>query len=303
MNIHKNATLTPRGRARVVHRVRVQGVPVALVAAEAGVSRQTIYRWLARAAFEDRSSRPTRLARQHTRAVRRRVQRLRARRWSSLRIARVEGLPIPTVVTMLRRFGLNRLPPVRPVEPIVRYEHATPGALLHLDVKKLARITRGPGHRIHGDRTTRVYGAGWEYVHIAIDDATRLAYAEVLPDETGATAAAFLARAVRWYQRRGITPQRLLTDNAKAYRSHVHTAVARALAIRQLYTRPYRPQTNGKAERFIRTLLTEWAYERAYASSARRTAALAPYLLYYNTARPHGGLAYQTPRQRLTACL
>jgi transposase InsO family protein len=303
VNVHKNATLTPRGRAALVYLVTHDGLSVTAASTRIGVSRTTVYRWLRRAtAFGDRSSRPRRLARLHPRAVRRRVVKHRARRWSSLRIARTEGLPVATVVTMLRRLGLNRLPPIQPAEPIVRYERAHAGELLHVDVKKLARIARGPGHRIHGDRRKRVEGAGWEYAHVAIDDASRLAYVELLPDETATTATAFLYRALRWYWRRRIRVARLMTDNAKVYHSHVHTAATRAAGIRQIFTRPYRPCTNGKAERFIRTLLTEWAYARAYHTSARRTAALAPYLSYYNTKRPHGGIGFITPQQRLAIC-
>lgn len=299
--MHKNATLTPRGRGRLVRRVQAGEVSVSQAALEAGVSRTTVYRWLRREEFSDRSSRPRRLARLHPRAVRRRVERGRKRRWSSLRIARAEGLPVPTVVTMLRRWGLNRLPPVRPPEPVQRYERAHAGELLHIDVKKLARIVR-PGHRIHGNRHARAYGAGWEFVHIAIDDASRLAYAELLPDERADTATAFFARAIRWYRRRRIRIQELLTDNGNAYRSRQHRALCQAERIQARFTRPYRPQTNGKAERFIRTLLTEWAYARAYHNSARRKAALATYLHHYNAERPHGGIGFITPQQRMRAC-
>lgn len=306
MNVHKNATLTPRGRRLLVRWVTEDGVSVADASTRLGISRTTAYRWLRRAAVTadlgDRSSRPHRLARQHPRALRRRIVKRRHQRWSSLRIARTEALPVATVVTMLRRWGLNRLPPLRPKEPVVRYERQRAGELLHVDVKKLARITRGPGHRIHGDRTTRVAGAGWEYAHVAIDDASRLAYVELLPDETALTAAAFLCRALRWFGRRRITIERLLTDNAGIYRSRVHTAVTRAAQIRQLFTRPYRPCTNGKAERFIRTLLNEWAYARPYHTSTHRAQALPTYLLYYNSQRPHGGIGYLTPQQRLAHC-
>lgn len=186
MNVHKNASLTPRGRAALVRFVEVEGLSVLEVSQRLGLSRTTVYRWLRRATeFGDRSSRPRRLARQHPRAVRRRVEKHRQQRWSLLRIARAEGLPIPTVVTMLRRWGLNRLTPLTPREPIVRYERTRAGELLHVDVKKLARITRGPGHRIHGDRRTKVEGAGWEYLHIAIDDASRLAVLRAPPRRNG----------------------------------------------------------------------------------------------------------------------
>lgn len=302
MNVHKNASLTPAGRARLVAAVLREGVRPAVVARQFRVSVTTVRRWVRRAeageALADHSSRPRRLARQHPRPVRRRVEKLRRRRASSLRIARETGLPVATVVTMLRRLGLNRLPRLQPPEPIVRYERARPGELLHVDVKKLGRIAR-VGHRIHGDRTTRARGIGWEFVHVALDDCTRVAYAEVLADEQGATAAAFLERAFAWFAARRIAVERLLSDNGSCYRSRAVRTVLEAQDIRHLFTRAYRPQTNGKAERFIRTLLAEWAYARAYPTSRHRTARLMAYLHHYNAERPHGGLGFITPQQRL----
>ena len=304
MNVHKNASLTPAGRARLVAAVLRDGARPAIVAREFRVSVTTVRRWVRRAvagdALADHSSRPRRFARQHARPLRRRVVKLRRRRASSLRIARETGLPLSTVVTMLRRLGLNRLPARTPPEPVVRYERARPGELLHVDVKKLGRIRR-VGHRItgRGPGTHGGRGAGWEYVHVALDDCTRLAYAEVLADERGATAAGFLARALAWFAARQITVERLLSDNGACYRSRAVRAMLADRQIRHLFTRPYRPQTNGKAERFIRTLLGEWAYVRAYPTSRRRSAALPAYLLHYNTERPHGGLGFITPQQRL----
>ena len=304
MNVHKNASLTPAGRARLVAAVLVEGEAPANVARQFRVSDTTVRRWVRRAeageGLEDHSSRPRRLARQHARPLRRRVLRLRRRRASSLAIARDTGLPLATVVTMLRRLGLNRLPALRPAEPVVRYERAGAGELLHVDVKKLGRI-RAVGHRIlgRGPGTYGGRGGGWEYVHVALDDCTRLAYAEVLGDERGPTAAAFLARALAWFAAQGIRVERLMSDNGACYRSRVVRHLLAAAGIRHIFTRAFRPQTNGKAERFIRTLLAEWAYVRAYATSRRRTAALPAYLVFYNTQRPHGGLGFITPQQRL----
>ncbi len=201
-------------------------------------------------------------------------------------------------MTTQRRLGLNRLDRLEPPQPVIRYEHAEPGALVHLDVKKLGKIGR-IGHRIHGDRRRGTPGIGWECVHIAIDDCTRLAYAEVLPREDGATTAAFVRRAVAWFAARGITTRALLTDNGSGYISHALRALVLARGLRHVRTRPRRPQTNGKAERFVRTLLHEWAYAQAYRTSLFRTAALTRYLRYYNTERRHTALGFTTPAQRL----
>ena len=303
MNSHKNARLTAVGRLQLVKAVG-RGEPVAAVARGFRLSPRTVWKWWARYRTEgeeglrDRSSRPRRLARQLSRARRRQIERGRRRRWSSLRIAREYQLPVSTVVTRLRRAGLNRLSRLEPPRPVVRYEKARPGELVHVDVKKLGRIGR-IGHRIHGDYRRRRRGVGWEYVHVALDDCSRLGYSEVLPDERGPTTAAFLRRAVLWFQQQGVRIRALLSDNGGNYRAHVVTALLRTLRIRHHWTRPYRPQTNGKAERFIRTLLHEWAYADPYPTSARRTAALFGYLRFYNTARPHTALHFTTPAQRL----
>lgn len=302
MNIHKNARLTPAGRQRALARLAA-GEPVSFVAAAIDVSRQTLYKWRRRPTeLEDRSSRPRRSPTQLRRYQRRQILHRRQQRWSSLRIAQYYGLPLSTVGTVLRRAGLGRLSRLDLPRRIVRYERARPGELVHLDVKKLGRIGR-VGHRIHGDKTTRVRGIGWEYVHVAIDDHSRLAYAEVLADETGATAAGFLARAVAWYAALGIVVERLLTDNGGCYRSLPFGEQALALGISQRFTRPYRPQTNGKAERFIRTLLAEWAYRRPYGRSLWRTRALPPYLSFYNTERRHSALSGRPPASRLPQSL
>lgn len=303
MNSHKNARFTPAGRLRLVQAV-AQGAAVAGVARRFAVSARTVWKWWGRyqregvAGLQDRPSRPHRLARQLPRARRRQIERARRARWSSLRIAQHYQLSLSTVVTIQRRLGLNHLRRLEPPRPVIRYEKARPGELVHVDVKKLGRIGR-VGHRIHGDRRTRVRGIGWEYVHVAIDDCTRLGYAEVLADETGATTVGFLRRAVLWFQQQGVPTRAVLSDNGGNYRSHAVAALCRSLAIRHQRTRPYRPQTNGKAERFIRTLLTEWAYADPFPTSARRTRALFGYLRYYNTTRRHTALAYTTPAQRL----
>jgi transposase InsO family protein len=214
-----------------------------------------------------------------------------------LRIANHYGLPVSTVVTIQRRLGLNRLTKLEPQRPALRYEKRRPGQLLHVDVKKLVKIAR-VGHRIHGDRRTTVRGIGWEAVHVAIDDCTRLGYAEVLPDELGPTTAGFLARAVAWFAAHGIRVRRIMTDNAKTYLSHAVQTERHRAGWQHVRIRPYTPRTNGKAERFIRTLVQEWAYDRAYRNSTFRAAALSHYLRFYNTERRHTALGYTTPLQR-----
>ena len=208
-------------------------------------------------------------------------------------------MPTATVARVLKRAGLHRLRLLEPPERPHRYERKHPGELLHLDVKKLARIAGHVGHRIHGDRTKRIYGAGWEFVHVAIDDASRLAYVEVLADETGQSTVGFLQRALAWYRVHGIRVQSILSDNGSNYRSHAFHRFCLQRSIRVLKTRPYRPQTNGKAERFIQTLIREWAYARPLTHSRFRTRALQPWLRYYNQRRPHGSLDGKPPVSRL----
>lgn len=304
---HKNARLTPAGRAVLIRRILTDRRPIPEVATGMGISARTAKKWLARyraegaAGLENRSSRPHRSPRALSPRRRRQIVRLREQRRSSLVIARRLGLPLSTVVTVQRRLGLARLPRLQPPVPLIRYERARPGELLHLDIKKLGRITR-VGHRIHGDRTTRQRGAGWEYLHVAVDDHTRLTYAELLADERGATAVGFLARAVLWFAAQGIARvERVMTDNGSAYVSRVFGAAVQALGARHLRTRPYTPRTNGKVERMIQTLLREWAYARAYGTSHRRRLALRPYLKYYNTQRPHTALGFRPPLSRLAA--
>ncbi len=311
MNVHKNARLTPAGRALLVQRVVTDRQPVPAVAAQLGVSARTVRKWIHRwqaegaAGLADRPSRPRRSPTALRRTPRRQIAKLRRRRWSSPRIARHLRLAVPTVGRVLRQLGLNRLARLEPPRPVVRYERARPGELLHLDVKKLGRIVR-VGHRITGDRRgqstlrSQGRGVGWEYLHVALDDHSRLTYAELLPDERSATAVAFLARAARWVAAQGIARfERVMTDNGSAYVSHAFRRAVAALGARHLRTRPYRPQTNGKAERVIQTLLREWAYAQAYRTSLHRALALGPYLTYYNTQRPHTALRGLTPQHRL----
>jgi len=289
-------------------------------AAEAfGISERTARKWMARWRAEgelglvDRSSRPHRVANKTATQTEEAIVALRRLRMSSPQIAEVLGRPLSTVSAVLKRRGMNRLGRLG-FEPAQRYEHELPGALIHTDIKKLGAIIV-PGHRVTGNRkiggrrTTytpdgrRVGDAGWEFVHIAIDDATRLAYAEVLPDEKAVTAVGFLRRAVGFYERHGIHVQRLLTDNGSAYISRVHAIACRALAIKHTRTRPRRPQTNGKAERFIRTMLDGWAYGAIYATSTQRTRALDGWIHYYNHHRPHQAIGRQAPITRLNNLL
>ena len=301
MNTHQNARLTTWGRGELVRRVLRDQEPVALVAAALHVSARTVSKWIQRfeaegpAGLLDRSSRPHRSPRQLPAPLVRRIVRLREHRESGPAIARHLGLPRATVGRTLQRLGMGRLR-VRPAVPIRRYEREHPGELLHVDLKALPRFT-SVGHRIHGNRskTGRPRGLGADYLHIAIDDATRLAYAELLATQDGPGCAAFLARAGQWFAHLGIPIQRVMTDNAWAYRGNEVQAVLTAWAARHLRTRPYTPRTNGKAERFIQTCLREWAFKKPYASSRGRGRALPYFIDFYNTARPHSALGDVPP--------
>jgi transposase InsO family protein len=303
MNIHKNARTTPHSRALIAQRV-ADGESQAAVARGLGVCDRTVGKWVGRGAegalaLEDRSCRPHHSPRAISAALVVEIERLRRRwRWTAAQIAPSVGVSRATAARTLRQLGLNRLATLEPRPASRRYEWAAPGQLLHLDIKKLGRIGR-VGHRITGDRRHRVRGLGWEFVHVCIDDCSRVAYAEVLPDERSVTIAGFLRRALAWFARRGVVAQRILTDNGSGYRSHLLAAVCRARQLRQRFTRPYTPRTNGKAERFIQTVLREWAYGCAYASSAHRTAALARWLHYYNWHRRHSALNGQPPISRV----
>jgi len=219
-------------------------------------------------------------------------------RMNAVQIAERLGMSERTVRAVIARLGLSKLAPLEAPEPANRYERPRPGELIHIDVKKLGKIGR-PGHRVNGDRSTRTRGIGWEFVHVCVDDCTRLAYVEVLDDERKQSVTAFLERAVGWFGDQGVIIERLMTDNGPGYRSKLHRRACQALGIRHLFTRPYRPRTNGKAERFIRTLLDGWAYKRPYATSAERRGALGAFLTHYNAHRPHRSLGGQTPFERL----
>jgi transposase InsO family protein len=306
MNMHKNARTTPRSRGQIVERVRSGQESPATVAAAVGVSARTVHKWVARYAAEaepglaDRSCRPQRSPGATPPLLASWVERLRRQRWTGAEIAQALQLSASTVARLLRRQGLARLRALEPPVPVQRYQWARPGGLLHLDVKKLGRIGR-VGHRISGDRRSRVRGIGWEYVHVAIDDASRLAYVEVLRDEGGVTTTQFLWRARAWFRRHGVRVRRVLTDNGSGYVSDRFARLCRSAGVRHLRTRPYTPRTNGKAERFIQTLLREWAYRRAYPSSRHRTEALPAWLYYYNWERGHGALHGRPPMSRLVA--
>jgi transposase InsO family protein len=310
MKVHANAPLGPKGRATMVLRVLEQGWSLADAAAAAGVSERTCRKWRARylaegeAGLLDRSSAPQSIPHRTPDELVEAVVLLRRLRMTGAEIALCLGMALSTVSAVLLRVGLGKLSRLEPPEPPNRYERRHAGELIHVDVKKLGRIQGGAGHRVTGRKHTHVgrerkRHVGWEYVHVCIDDATRLAYVEVLDDEKATTAIGFLRRALAFYAAHGITVQRLMTDNGPAYISLAHHLACRALGLRHLRTRPYRPRTNGKAERFIRTLLAGWAYGAIYASSQQRTAALVVWLDHYNYRRPHGALSHQPPAARL----
>ena len=305
MNLHKNAKTCPKSRALMVRRVLEEKRSVAQVAREFGVSPRTVYKWVQRfceggvAALEDGSSQPGvlqhRLSQEWVDLI---VELRRDYHLTALRIARQLKLARSTVAAVLQRAGLSSLSKLEPKEPAVRYEHAGPGELIHMDIKKLGRFWCA-GHRATGDRSRDSEGAGWEYVHVCVDDYSRVAYVEVLPNQQKESAMAFLHRAVRWFARFGIQIRRLLTDNGSCYRAKRFQAQCQALGIRHKYTRPYRPQTNGKAERFIQTLIREWAYGRVYSTSEERRRVLPVWLTHYNEHRDHGSLGNQPPITRM----
>jgi len=307
MNLHRKARTCPESRALLVDRVIRLGWSVTNAADAAGVSRRTAYKWLYRHAaggsesLADRSSRPTHSPTQLAKQWVELIVMLRHSRMSGPAIATRLALPKSTVARVLKRRGLSRLRALEPAVPIRRYEWDKPGDMLHLDVKKLGRI-RGVGHRITGERTgqSKNRGIGWDFVHVCVDDASRVAYVEVLPNEKGTTTAAFLRRAVAWYRSMGIKVRRVLTDNGSGYLSKVFANTCVWLRLRHRRTRPYTPRTNGKAERFIQTLLRECAYAIPFISSAQRTHALRGWLRHYNEGRIHGALK-TTPLARLKA--
>jgi transposase InsO family protein len=311
MKLHRNARTCPMSRALIAARVLEQGWTLAAAAEAAGVSVVTARKWVRRAAadesLEDRSSVPQRIP--HRTAAQRveAIRALRLLRMTAAEIAELLGMALSTVSLWLKRIGLGKRSRLAPPEPPNRYERRRPGELVHVDVKKLGRILAA-GHRVTGSRrlqrSHRVDGvlrgvAGWEFVHVCVDDHSRLAYVEVLEREDSVTAIGFLRRAVAWFRQRGVVVERVMTDNGSAYVSHAHASACRRLGLRHLRTRPYRPRTNGKAERFIQTLLREWAYGRIYGSSAERTAQLPRWLEHYNYKRPHGALSHKPPGSRL----
>jgi transposase InsO family protein len=316
MKLHGNAALSPKKRKSLVTRVVDEQWSLTEAAAAAEVSERTAGKWVARFRADgelgllDRSSAPRSVANRTPDERIEAIAALRRLRFTGAQIAEAFRMPETTVAGILKRIGMGRLGRLG-LEPAERYERKRPGELVHIDVKKLGRIEGGYGKRVRESRKNHYVGqrtdaagkrrniVGWEYVHVCVDDATRLAYVEVLSDETGRTAVAFLGRAVRFFRRHGIRVERVLTDNGSPYRSTVHAIACRILGIRHLRTRPYRPQTNGKAERFIRTMLGGWAYGAIYGSSAERTAALDGWLWRYNHERPHGALGRKSPSARL----
>ena len=299
MRVHRNAKTTPKMRQLIATRAQ-QGWTYARIAEALDISVRTVAKWVARARqanVVDGSSRPHHQPRRVAVSVERAIITLRHTRATAWQISAALGMPRSTVTRVLARVGLNRVALLEPVPAVQRYEWPHVGDLLHLDLKRLGRVTR-VGHRIHGDRRRRGRRVGWEYLHVAIDDATRLSHAAVLAADDAPATAAFLHGTLAWFRRRGIRIRRLLTDNAMVYRSHAFAAVCRRWRVRHRFTRPYRPQTNGKAERFIQTLLREWAYRVPYRTSARRTAALGPYLRFYNHRRPHASLGRRSPWTR-----
>ena len=309
MNVHRRAKTCPESRALLVRRVLEEAWSMDQASRAAGVSRQTARKWLQRFSTEgeagllDRSSRPHRSPRRLPEDREQLLLELRCKHWLTAQaLAELTGIPRATVGRVLRRHRLSRSRDLEPKPVVVRYERQVPGELIHLDTKKLGRID-GVGHRIHGDRRTRKRGIGWEYAHVAVDDFSRLAYMEVLPDERGGTVAGFLRRAVTWYRQHGIEPQRILTDNGSGYRSKKMARSCRRCRLRHLRTQPYRPQTNGKVERLIQTALRSWAYARPYLSSRQRRDALPAWLHYYNFHRPHAALGRRPPITRVNNVL
>lgn len=305
MNIHHNAPLTVRGREEAVRRVIVGRQSARGVAKAMHTTETTVRKWVARARagepFSDRSSRPRSNPRATAPAVTLRIKTLRQRDRLTLKaIAAAVGISRATVARIVARCGWSRLHVLEVPPTARRYERARPGELVHLDVKKLARIMR-PGHRVSGDRRDTVRGAGWQFAHMAIDDHSRVGFGEMLPDERGGTAAGFLRRTVRGLRRLGVRVAAIMTDNGSCYRSKRFAATCRQLGIRQLFTRRYTPRTNGKAERFIKTSLHEWAYARLYRHSEERARALAAWMHHYNWHRPHTAAGGQPPITRVVS--
>ncbi|ETH12819.1 transposase, IS481 family [Bordetella pertussis STO1-SEAT-0006] len=304
MNTHKHARLTFLRRLEMVQQLIAHQVCVPEAARAYGVTAPTVRKWLGRflaqgqAGLADASSRPTVSPRAIAPAKALAIVELRRKRLTQARIAQALGVSASTVSRVLARAGLSHLADLEPAEPVVRYEHQAPGDLLHIDIKKLGRIQR-PGHRVTGNRRDTVEGAGWDFVFVAIDDHARVAFTDIPPDERLPSAVQFLKDAVAYYQRLGVTIQRLLTDNGSAFRSRAFAALCHELGIKHRFTRPYRPQTNGKAERFIQSALREWAYAHTYQNSQHRADAMKSWLHHYNWHRPHQGIGRAVPISRL----
>jgi transposase InsO family protein len=303
MDLHQNARLTLRSREALALRVVVEKVTLNAAAAAFNVSARTARKWLrryqqqGRDGLYDHSSRPRRSPRRTQAEAADQVLVFRRQRWTGVRIAQATSLSRATVSRILRRHKLSRIRDLESAVPIVRYEHPHPGDLLHLDIKKLARIAK-PGHRLTGNPRDETRGAGWELVHVAIDDHSRIAFSDFQPNERADSTVAFFRAAVAYYARLGITIRRVLTDNAPCYYSRLFADACRQLGIRHLRTRPYTPRTNGKAERFIQTALREWAYARVYQNSDERRDHLQPWIHDYNWHRPHASLGQSPPMSR-----
>lgn len=305
MDIHKNARLTPRGRDRIVRQVLSGQTPKA-VSEAAGVCPRTVRKWVARyraeglSGLQDRSSRPRRLHRPTPQETVDRIEALRRERRPASHIAKEVGVSPATVSRVLKRLGLNKLKALDPPEPVRRYERENPGELIHIDIKKLGKFNR-TGHRITGDRTgqSNSRGVGWEFVHVCIDDAARVAFSQIKPDETAQSAVPFLKATIAYYKSLGVTVTRVMTDNGPCYISRAFAKACERLKLKHIRTRPYTPKTNGKAERFIQTAPREWAYAKAYDTSEQRALDLPIWLHRYNWHRPHGSLKAKTPISRL----
>jgi transposase InsO family protein len=307
MDTHKNARLTPKGREEMVRSVVDGGISYAAAARKFNTTPKTVAKWVERFraqgvdGLRDRSSRPLSSDSQTPQATCDAVEALRRQRYIGKQIARELGISAATVSRILRRRGLNRLSALEPAEPVRRYEREKPGELIHLDIKKLGRIG-SIGHRITGRQAgvvNRHHGIGWEFVHVCVDDASRIAFVQVMVDQRKESAVAFLQAAVAYYSKLGVRIERVMTDNGSCYRSKTFRAACKRLGLRQIFTRPYTPKTNGKAERFIQTALREWAYARAYHNSDQRSAELPIWLHRYNWHRPHASLKAKPPISRL----
>jgi len=303
MDYHQNARLTAYSREQLARRVLEQGVTLKLAAASFNVTAKTAAKWVRRyredgtAGLGDRSSRPLRSPRLTASSLSDQVLDLRRLRYNGWRIAQALGLSRATVSRILRRNGMNRLRSLDPPPPVVRYEHKRPGSLIHFDIKRLARIVL-PGHRVHGDYTRKTTGAGYEYLHIAIDDHSRISFAAILPDQNHQSSMLFFLMTRAFFSRFGFSIKRVLTDNGPCYRDHRFGRLLYQQRVKHRFTRPYTPRTNGKAERFIQTTLREWAYARTYQNSDERTAQLDPWLHDYNFHRQHASLNHNTPASR-----